>query len=135
MAKIFICFMLSLTLGNTVMEKRLPVVKTEKEFMENTDKKVILVGTYTGMMLPKSKRPGSPMIKTDRVSIGLGDFEVALETGDTGYRSKEEREKYAGKKVKVTGTIYKTLTLWGNGEEQSIVMPAIKDIKLIELAE
>lgn len=114
---------------------KLPQVSTEDAFKKNDGKKIVLVGTYTPMMLPQSKRPGSPMIASGRVSINLGQYEIALDRDKKGFRDSTEVKKFSGKKVKVTGTASKMSTLWGNGEEQSIIMPAILDIKKIELSE
>lgn len=133
MIKLFAYLLLSCTISASVMSQ-IPTVTTKQEFENNHEKKVVLVGTYTPLMLPQSKRPNSKKINSGRVSIQLDDFDVALDRDKKGIRSKEEVKKYSGKKVKVTGTIYKNMTLWGTGQEQSIVMPVILDIEKIEWA-
>jgi len=111
-----------------------PTVTTKEEFEKHYDQKVILVGTYTPLMLPESKRPNSKKINSGRVSIRLGDFDVALDRDKKGLRSKQEVKKFSGKKVKVKGTIQKMVTLWGDGTQQSIIMPAILEIESIEIS-
>lgn len=134
--KILTVLILSATIGATTMHNsKLPEVTTAETFKKNDGKKIILIGTYTPMMLPKSKRPGSPMIPSGRVSINLDRYEIALDRDKKGYRDSTEVKKFSGKKVKVTGTASKMTTLWGSGQEQSIVMPAILEVKNIELAE
>lgn len=110
-----------------------PYVATGPELERHWDEKVILVGIYREMLLPKGKRPGSPLVLSRRIIIVLPGISLALETHEAGYRSLEEKKKYMNKRVKVAGTIRRMVQLWGTPEEQAIVMPAIKEIESIEL--
>ena len=110
-------------------------VKTKAEAEKNWDKKVVLVGTYETMMLPKSARPNSELISSPRIIIKIDGDEIALDRGEKGIRGDEEKKKFLGKKVKVTGTLRKFATLWGDGTESSIIMNCITDIKSVEPAE
>jgi hypothetical protein len=95
-------------------------------------KKVELIGEYKVMLLPMSKRPGSKLMRSSRVEIRLGKFSIALERDKAGIRDTVEVKKFEGKKVKVIGTIYEIMNLWGDGTEQSIVMPVVTNIESIE---
>lgn len=116
------------------MNDSIPEIRNESDFNRfvNTHK-VTIVGRYEVFMMPKSKRPGSPLFESRRVTIVLSDsFSVALETHEAGIRTDEERKRLQHKTVKVTGKPYAWAQLWGAPYEQAIVTPAIKDIERIE---
>lgn len=129
-------FLLGILLGTMNMwHTDLPVVGTREDCEKYWEQKVILVGTYQDLMLPESKRPESEIKKSGRISIDLNGYEIALDHGPAGFRENEEKTLYLGKKVKVTGVIYKNMPLWGDGREQAIVMPVITEIKSVEFAD
>lgn len=103
-----------------------------QQLHDESGRVVTIQGIYNEMLLPKSKRPDSPLIKTGRIVITLEDGAVALETHAAGLRSEEEKANYLGKVVKVSGTFFRMRQLFGQPHEQAIVHPAIVDIKTIE---
>ncbi len=109
-------------------------VFSKKELDANWNKKCLVYGTYKIMMLPKSARPGSQLIPTNRIVIVLSDStNLALEIQDLGLRAPEEKEKYLNCQVLVSGTLKHFAQLWGTPNETAIVMNAIVDIDKIEL--
>jgi hypothetical protein len=116
------------------MTDSIPVIRNESDFKRYLNyNKVRLVGTYQIFMMPRSKRPNSPVFESCRVKIVLSDnFSIAIETHDSGIRTEEERIKFRNKTVKVTGKPYAWAQLWGEVYEQAIVSPAVKEIESIE---
>lgn len=134
MKRNFIVTILIAIVGLSMMQDKLPQVKTKAQADLNWEKKVELIGEYKVMMLPMSKRPGSKLMRSSRAEIKLGKFAIALERDKAGIRDSAEVKKFEGKKVKVVGTLYKMVNLWGDGTEQSIISPAIMEVEKIQLA-
>ncbi len=101
---------------------------------KNWGKNCLIYGEYKTMFLPKSTRPGSPLMPSDRIVIMLSDSTLlALETHNLGIRSAIEKTNYLNSEVVVEGILYKHLQLWGTPMEAAIVMNAITNIKNIEI--
>lgn len=115
------------------MNDSIPEIRNQSDFNRFVNAhKVTIIGRYEVLMMPKSKRPGSPLFESQRVTIVLSDsFSVALETHEAGIRTDEERKRLQRKTVRVTGKPYAWAQLWGEPYEQAIVTPAIKDIECI----
>lgn len=133
MKSIFLLYIL--LSGMDIWQSDLPVVGTREDCEKYWEQKVILVGMYEDLMLPESKHPESKIKKSGRICIDLDGYKIALDHGSAGFRNNEEKTLYLGKKVKVTGVIYKNMELWGDGKEQAIVMPVITEIKSVEFAD
>lgn len=107
-------------------------IKNESELQLNWGATVVVFGIYETMLLPKSKRPDSPLIDSGRIQIRIGNTRLALEVQSAGFRTLEEQDLYLNQKVKVTGTLVNWAQLWGYPDEQSIIMPALLNIQQIE---
>jgi hypothetical protein len=114
------------------------------ELPQLSGRRVSLIGMYRPVLV--RKRVG-PLLDYDR--DGNPANTVAIETDDhlsvmleiyylpRARRSAEERQRFAGRRVKVIGTLHEhtpSATDGSNGEVQTMTGPYVSDIETIELA-
>jgi hypothetical protein len=111
-------------------------IHTAKDIHTYDKKAVAVIGRYQAIPMPakgtKGNTRASDAIRDYAVVVLRDGTQVYLESYNTSEakRSPEERKRFDGKQVIVTGTIHRRMPSWG----QAPLAPAIVGIRSIGLA-
>lgn len=71
---------------------------------------------------------------TGRAFIWINDTSsVMIESGELGIRPKNELDESVDHKVEIVGMLYPFCNAWGDGTQQTIVMPCIREVREVIL--
>lgn len=114
------------TKGNDQSEA---VVRSQEDLLANDGRRGIVCGHYRSIPAPR-KGPPAPGARKDRAVIVLADgVEVYVEPIDTpgARRPREERQRFEGKRVCVSGTVHLIMPSRG----QSLIAPCVAAVTRI----
>lgn len=110
-----------------------PVCRTEEDLKKHDGQEVTIVGIYELRGIPKSARPGAPLVQLGHAQVVVGGYKVRLGTEP---RSEAERQALVGKRVAASGRlVLKPKPDQPAHVAQVLPPPTLEDVREVRLAE
>lgn len=114
-----------------VNKNRLETIVSVNDKDTTLPRRVIINGEYNQLNVSYN-----PTIKsyTGRTYIWVNDTtSIMLGSGELGIRPIDEIRNYDKKNVEISGVLYPFCHAWGDGSQQTIIMPCIRDFREIKV--